>query len=90
MESQNNAKQLGGQCGGRSSLHRPQTLLTVGVCRLQPGASAPDTTLDSRLFPGLPRGYSGKETTCLPMQETQEAWVQSLGQEDPLEKEIAT
>ena len=42
------------------------------------------------LFPGLPRGYSGKETTCLPMQETQEAWVQSLGQEDPLEKEIAT
>ena len=24
------------------------------------------------------------------MQETQEAWVQSLGQEDPLEKEMAT
>ena len=24
----------------------------------------------------------------LPMQETQETWVQSLGQEDPLEKEI--
>ena len=24
------------------------------------------------------------------MQETQETWVQSLGQEDPLEKEMAT
>ena len=24
------------------------------------------------------------------MQEVQEAWVQSLGQEDPLEKEMAT
>ena len=27
---------------------------------------------------------------CLPMQETQETRVQSLGQEDPLEKEMAT
>ena len=27
---------------------------------------------------------------CLPMQETQETWIQSLGQEDPLEKEMAT
>ena len=27
---------------------------------------------------------------CLPMQETQEQWVQSLGQEDPLEKEMTT
>jgi len=27
---------------------------------------------------------------CLPMQETLEAWVRSLGQEDPLEKEMAT
>ena len=27
---------------------------------------------------------------CLPMQETQEIWVQSLGQEDALEKEMAT
>ena len=27
---------------------------------------------------------------CLPMQEMQETWVQSLGQEDPLEKEMAT
>ena len=25
---------------------------------------------------------------CLPMQETQETWVQSLGQEDPLEEEM--
>ena len=41
---------------------------------------------------GLPRWFSGKEktnkqTNCLPMQEMQ---VQSLGQEDPLEKEMAT
>ena len=35
---------------------------------------------------GLPRWLSGKRTH-LPMQETQ---VQSLGQEDPLEKEMAT
>ena len=28
-----------------------------------------------------------KKKTCLPMQEI---WVQSLGQEDPLEKEMAT
>ena len=27
---------------------------------------------------------------CLPMQEMQEMWVQSLGGEDPLEKELAT
>ena len=27
---------------------------------------------------------------CLPMQETQETWVRSLGGEDPLEEEMAT
>ena len=27
---------------------------------------------------------------CLPVQETQETWVQSLGREDPLEAGIAT
>ena len=27
---------------------------------------------------------------CLPIQETQEMWVWSLGQKDPLEKEVAT
>ena len=27
---------------------------------------------------------------CLPMQEMQETWVPSLGQEDPLEEEMAT
>ena len=27
---------------------------------------------------------------CLPMKETQETWVQSLGQEDPLEEEMTT
>ena len=28
--------------------------------------------------------------TYLPMQEIQEVWVESLGQEDPLEEEVAT
>ena len=31
-----------------------------------------------------------KKRTCLSVQETQETWVRSLGQEDPLEKEMAT
>ena len=31
-----------------------------------------------------------RQTICSPMEETQEMQVQSLGQEDPLEKEIAT
>ena len=39
--------------------------------------------------PGFPSGASGKET-CLPMQEMQEMPVQSLGQKDPLEEEMAT
>ena len=30
------------------------------------------------------------ERICLPMQETQETPVRSLGQEDPLEEEVAT
>ena len=37
----------------------------------------------------LPRWLGGKRI-CLLMQETQETWVQSLGQEDPLEEEMAT
>ena len=31
-----------------------------------------------------------RQTICSPMEETQEMQVQSLGQEDPLEKEMAT
>ena len=38
---------------------------------------------------GLPRWLSGKKYPPA-MQEIQEMWVQSLGQEDPLEKEMAT
>ena len=38
---------------------------------------------------GYPVGSSGKEPICL-LQEIQETWVQFLGREDPLEKEIAT
>ena len=30
------------------------------------------------------------KTTLLPMQKTQEMWVQSLGQEDLLQEEMAT
>ena len=30
------------------------------------------------------------EKNHLPMQETQQMWVQSLGQEDPLEEEMVT
>ena len=39
---------------------------------------------------GLPGWLSGKEPTHLPMQEMQDTQVQSLGREDPLEKEMAT
>ena len=37
---------------------------------------------------GFPGGATG--TVCLPMQETQETWVQSLCWEDQLESEVAT
>ena len=37
---------------------------------------------------GFPGGSEGKEPTS--MQETEEMWVQSLDQEDLLEKEMAT
>ena len=37
---------------------------------------------------GFPDGAVAKK--LLPMQMMQETWVQSLGREDPLEKEMAT
>ena len=37
----------------------------------------------------LPGGLSGKRIH-LPVQEMQETWVRSLGQEDPLEKKVVT
>ena len=37
---------------------------------------------------GLPRWLSGKESAA--MQEPEETWFQSLGQEDPLKKGMAT
>ena len=37
---------------------------------------------------GFPGGASGR--TCLPMQEIEEIQVQSLGWEDPLQKEMVT
>ena len=40
---------------------------------------------------GFPGGASSSQSrTHLPMQETQEMWVQSLGPEDPLEEGMAT
>ena len=39
------------------------------------------------IYEGLPRWLSGKEPET---QELQEMWVRSLGQEDPLEKGMAT
>ena len=38
---------------------------------------------------GLPRWLNGRRT-LLPMQEMQKTKAQSLGQEDPLDEEIAT
>ena len=39
-------------------------------------------------YVGLPSWLGGKDS--LPMQETQEIWIQSLGREDPLEEEMTT
>ena len=38
---------------------------------------------------GLPKWHQW-ERICLLMQKAQETWVPALGQEDPLEKEMAT
>ena len=40
------------------------------------------------VFGGFPDGSAVKNPPV--MQETQETWVQSVGREDPLEKEMAT
>ena len=40
------------------------------------------------LFGGFPGGSDSKQAAA--MEEMQEMWVQSLGQEDPLEKEMET
>ena len=42
------------------------------------------------MIEGFPGGTSSKETACLPMQETLEMQVQSLGWKDPLEEDMAT
>ena len=43
----------------------------------------------SLYYVGFPGGVVVKNPIHLPVQETQETWVWSLGQEDPLEKEMA-
>ena len=45
-------------------------------------------TAPTGVYTGLPGGSVVKNP--LPVQETQETWVQSLGQEDPLEEETTT
>ena len=42
------------------------------------------------IFPNRASQVAGWYTIHLSMQENQEVWVRSLGQEDPLEKEMAT
>ena len=42
----------------------------------------------SMYFRGFPSGASGKESAAV--QEMQETWIQSLGEEDPLEQKITT
>ena len=44
---------------------------------------------DAYLLLGFPDGSVVKNIR-LPMQETPETWVPSLGQEDPLEEDMAT
>ena len=39
---------------------------------------------------GLPKWLSGKESAWRQMQDTQETWVQPLGQEDPLKEGMVT
>ena len=38
----------------------------------------------------ISKGFSGGTRVCLPLQETQELQVRSLGWEESLEKELAT
>ena len=40
------------------------------------------------MYLGFPGGASGKESAAV--QEMQETWIQSLGEEDPLEQKITT
>jgi len=42
------------------------------------------------VFLGFPDGSVVKNKNCLPLQQTQETWVQCLGWEDSLEEEMAT
>ena len=61
--------------------------------KIRPHPRTSEYDLGKRVFTrsaGLPRQLSGKESICLLMQETQETQVWSLGQEDPLEEEMAT
>ena len=46
------------------------------------------TNIYTLLYMGFPSGLAVKNLPA--MQEMQETWVQSLGQEDPLEKEMVT
>ena len=65
------------------------TLYIVTCVHLLQGIVLLCTLLDTTHKVGLPKLISDKRI-CLPVQETQEMWVWSLGQENPLEEEMAT
>ena len=47
----------------------------------------PQLYVKKYIFWGFPGGSAGKESACI--QEKQESQIRSLGQDDPLEKEMA-
>ena len=70
---------------GQPLINSDNTLLPMVLCSLVNNQRA----LRVSRFISRPRCCSGKRI-CLPMPETQETWIQSLGREDPLEEEMAT
>ena len=67
--------------GSRMAWHITQLRLLLPGCVLHPHL-IPRYLAAPKGCRGLPRGPS-----CLPVQETQEPWVPSLGQEDPWRRE---
>ena len=80
--------------GSYLQLHAWRALRTLPVAKLcpRPFTLEPLRTDFTRAYfqvpQGLPSWLSGKESTS--SAEDRETWVQSLGWEDPLEKEMAT
>ena len=68
------------QAQGRPEGHKPGA--SFRLCNFDLGALARASDRPSR--------WHWRLRTCLPMQETEETWVRSLGPEDPLEEGMAT